>query len=1022
MWTLLPPEPQRWHRLTDRQAEAAEARPGVTVVLGGPGTGKTHALVAAVVQRMEAGGQLGDYAVLAGSRAAAQAIRRDVVSRIGRAQASPVVTTVHGLALGLLRQFQPAEEEPWTLLRAPQQEQRIRDLLAFPRVRWPEELQPALGTRAFARQLREVLARVRQRSWDEIQLAELAHERGDATLASIADFLDEYLEVGDLEHTLDYAELVYRARLLASDEQFAAPIRDRFKAVFVDDAHDLDLAQASFLGDLARLGLPLVAFGDPQQVVSGFRGATADGLRGLLEITPSHLVELDVTHRHSTGVTQALASLRSRLDSAGAPPEPSPAGEGDGLVTVRIYDDPPSEAAHVADELRRAVADGAKWSDLAVIMRAGRAQLAPMARELLRLGIPVEVAADELVLSEEESVVSLLLALKAAADGGRPDADEARLLLASPLCGLDSVQLRRLGRALLAEHASLGHSEQLVGRCLAEPELLDGIDLPEAEAARAMASMLHAAAKKLGEDREVQEVLWDLWTATDWPDRLQNDAIGGSRRANHQLDAVVELFERAAREPLRTGASGARAFITELAGEEIPADTGREMAITGTGVQLTTAHRAKGREWQRVWVVGVQEGRWPRLTPGGLLLDPGRLLDGTPRTMGEQLREERRLFHLACSRASTHLHVSGVRGAEGEASEASRFVHELGVVPEAVPGRPSRPLTSASLVGELRAAASDVEAGDVLRRGAAKRLAALADEGIRAAQPAAWWGLAAPTTPEAPEGTPIRLSGSMLAELLGCPRRYFLTRRARADTPRASRASIGDVVHLIAKHAQTDGLDAAAMRAELDKVWSRIPFEAEWLSASERVEIDEALDRLANWFADREGTLLAVEQPFRVSVQVDGDEVVLTGVADRVELLDDGEGRRLRVVDFKTGRSKRTAGQVADDIQLGIYQLAASQGAFDHLAPGVRNVDAPALLFLRHGKDSMPLVVEQSTITAVPELKDEPLDVGPTWVHDRIAAALDVLRAGEFPATENPACNYCAFKAGCPAFGKEVSR
>ncbi|NLE97523.1 MAG: ATP-dependent helicase, partial [Propionibacterium sp.] len=570
-------------------------------------------------------------------------------------------------------------------------------------------------------------------------------------------------------------------------------------------------------------------------------------------------------------------------------------------------------------------------------------------------------------------------------------------------------------------HAELGHSEQLLGRCLAEPELLAGIGTPEGDAARALAELLREAAAQLADGREVQLVLWDFWTAGDWPEQLRRAALSGSRRAGHQLDAVVELFERAARDPVRAGSAGALTFIGELAGEEIPADTGRELSATATGVQLTTAHRSKGQEWPRVWVVGVQEGRWPRLSPGGLLLDPGRLLDGEPRTIGEQLREERRLFYLACSRAATHLHVSGVRGAEGEANGVSRFVHELGVVAEPVAGRPARPLTSAALVGELRRASVDPEAGDTMRRGAAKRLAELGRSGIPAARPESWWGLRAPSTPAPAAGEEIRLSGSALDALLGCPRRYFLERRAGAARAQQSRASIGDVVHLIAKHAQLEDLPLAAMRSRLDEVWERIPFEAEWLSASERVEIDAGLERLAAWLEEHRDDLLGVEHDFSVRIRVGERDVVLRGKADRVEFVR-GDTPRLRIVDFKTGRRKRTAREVEDDIQLGIYQLAASEGAFDDLAPGVRAVEAPALLFLRHDAGGLPLVVEQSSIDAVPQLADEELVVGPTWVHDRIARAVEILDSGEFPATENPACNYCQFKAGCPAFVKEVSK
>src|SRR5699024_7424793 len=143
---------------------------------------------------------------------------------------------------------------------------------------------------------------------------------------------------------------------------------------------------------------------------------------------------------------------------------------------------------------------------------------------------------------------------------------------------------------------------------------------------------------------------------------------------NHDLDAIVELFELASRREDLAGPVGARTFIREVSGQEIPADTGRELELVGRGVRLLTAHRAASAQWRRVWVLGVQEGRWPQLNRRGLLLDPDRLapdhLDAvSPATV---LGDERRLFHVACARAEEELHVSASQGVEGEAGRPSR--------------------------------------------------------------------------------------------------------------------------------------------------------------------------------------------------------------------------------------------------------------------------------------------------------------------------------------------------------------
>ncbi|NHB83706.1 hypothetical protein G7085_00630 [Tessaracoccus sp. HDW20] len=306
------------------------------------------------------------------------------------------------------------------------------------------------------------------------------------------------------------------------------------------------------------------------------------------------MVTLTTGFRNSRAVAAALADLDSRLDRRGAAASPAPTGV-EGVVRARIFDDTSAELAHLAADLRHAVThDGCTWSDLVVVTRAGRTQLSLVAKELVRLGVPVEVSGDEIAIAEQPAVGTLLLALQVAADGARPEADQARLLLSSPLCGLDGVAQRKLARALLGRHQALGSSTLLLGRCLAEPVLLEGIELPEAERAAALAALLRRVAAMLEGGAEVQVALWELWDATGWPEQLRVQALHGSRRANADLDAIVEMFDLAERGDELRGSAGARTFLTEVAGQEIPADTGRELTAEGRGVRVMTAHRTKG--------------------------------------------------------------------------------------------------------------------------------------------------------------------------------------------------------------------------------------------------------------------------------------------------------------------------------------------------------------------------------------------------------------------------------------------
>lgn len=995
MWKLLPPNPEILPKPSPNQLQAVETFSGITVVWGGPGTGKTSTLVSALRARISAGGQLKDYAVLASSRAAAQLIRRQVVSSTGKSQLAPVVTTVHGLALGIMRQYQADDEEPWTLLRAPQQEQRIRDLLNNSLVSWPEELKEAIPTKAFARQLRELLARIRQRSWDEKVVLALAADRQDKILHSVGEFFAEYLAVGDLEKAIDYAELIYRTRLFLRSAA-ANGLRERFAGIFVDDFQDLDGAQVDLLGDLALLGIPLTVFGDPQQIISGFRGASGNALKALLEFDRLKVVTLEDSWRHSKAVASGLSQLRSHISHHGVRLGFNSMAGSLGELTLTSYDDSLCEAHHTADQLRKVVARGHEWRDLAVITRAGRSQLIPLSRELVRLGIPIEFAAAEIVLAEDEAASIMLRLLKLSADADWPDDTDWGEILVSHLGGYDALDLRALAR--------LGLSGGLWEQSIAQ-EAGD-----RWSRARQISAALTRARELLNAGYAVQLALWELWQATDWPETLRKSALAGQRRAHLQLDAIVELFYRAAAEPLLTGRSGALSFIKELMGEEISADTGREFSLRGTGVTLTTAHQAKGKQWEHVWVVGAEEGRWPRSSLPNLLLDPERLLDGIPRAIGDQVRDERRLFFLACSRARQTLHISG-SAEEG----MSRFARELGVSEQRITGRPTQPMTISALVGQLRSIAQDQSASVALRRGAAQRLARLAEAKVSSAQSATWWGTSAGDPRMVPQGKKLRLSGSAIEELLDCPRRYFLARKLGAGSQTNRTAAIGTLIHELAQQMQSAKLTIEQAIELLNSRWPELEFDAAWQSDTEHAAAQDCLRRLDRWLAQQTSQLLAAEQDFEVEIRVGDRPVVLRGRADRVDLTNRDGAAAVRIVDLKTMRVKPSAASLAENIQLGVYQLAVAEGAFNRISPENFTVAEPALLLLRHDSGSLPVLAEQSTLAAQPWPRKLVPDEHPSWIHSKIAQAAQILDAGEFPAEPGPSCRYCDFRLGCPA-------
>jgi hypothetical protein len=237
------------------------------------------------------------------------------------------------------------------------------------------------------------------------------------------------------------------------------------------------------------------------------------------------------------------------------------------------------------------------------------------------------------------------------------------------------------------------------------------------------------------------------------------------------------------------------------------------------------------------------------------------------------------------------------------------------------------------------------------------------------------------------------------------------------------------VVHVLADHSARTGADLDDLTEHLETVWRQLDFEANWLSAVERVEAESALERFVTWQHARAGQeLLGTEVEFSCEVDVGEESVHLTGSADRVERDPDG---RIRIVDFKTSRSVPTAADVALHDQLGVYQLAVQQGAFAQVAGQDARPAGAELVYLRHadGAGGYPKVFQQPSLDDVPHPmsfggEERDSGSGPTWVHRRLGEAAMIIRAERHDARVGPACRYCPFRGSCPAqpTGQQVVR
>lgn len=978
-------------------------------VTGQAGSGVTSLLVDTVVEKLRSGASPDGILVVTASKESGARLRGQLHDRLlaldsdestdTYVSSAPLVRSVHSVAFALLRQV---HEEHIRLITGAEQDGVIRELLAGhaedSRGGWPEEVRPALTFVGFARQLRDLLLRAVERGVGPDELEELGNRHGRPLWSAAGRFLREYEQTMALTGTHNYSASELTATVL--DRELSAD----WHTVIVDDAQHLDPKAGELITRILPTGPEGLAVvgGDLEQSVFHFRGATPEFFTGF---DPDDGCDLDLGESRRQPATR-----------------------------VAVTDSETTDTSVVADAVRRAHLEAdIPWSDIAVIVRS-TGQIQSVRRALLAAGVPVHLNPTDFVLGEQHLVAAILLGIRALDEELAPS--ELEKLILGPVGGADPVTLRRLLRGLRRHDPDSRGMDTLAGLLLPGAELPDFSDTltqRELDILTRLRAVLEAGRSARAADGSVEEVLWAVWQATGLSDRLLAAALRGGAtgsQADRDLDAMMALFDAAGdfveRHP---GTGSVDTFVDHIRDQELPTGVRDRRSATPDAVALLTAHGAVGHEYRAVVVAGVQEGTWPTLGETGSLFGQEDLLDLLDRGIdpdapvshaASRLKEERRLFHVATTRATEQLLVTAVDNLEAkEPVEPSRFIeefanrHQLEV--EEISGEPAalgdergyapgvRILSRTSLVAELRRAVSDPDSRDDVRRQAARQLARLAEAGVPGADPGEWWATTSPSTSTALEVRP-NLSPSRIEGLKSCPLRAVMGRiDDDSETPIAMVK--GTLAHAYFE-AIGRGVDEEYARLSTVAALRSVMREPEWRTESAAAKFTSLLERSNAWLLSSRSayTQRGVEVDVKVEI-IDGVSIV-----GRIDRLEEDEAGAAYVIDLKTGGSAVTKDQARENQQLKAYQLALSRGKID--GDAVRTADDPAdaltvggatLVFPGHPTKS--IATRDQT-----RLDDEELDAFAA----ELPGLLEAMTGPNLLARENPDCPRCPIRTLCP--------
>ena len=528
---------------------------------------------------------------------------------------------------------------------------------------------------------------------------------------------------------VDFADQVALACELATLPAVQEAERSRYVAVLLDEFQDTSPPQLRLFADLLGSAVSVMAVGDPNQAIYGFRGASAAALAEFVHTFggPDAVTQssLSVSWRNEAAVLAAANIAAEPLRASSQVAVQALSSRGEHLGIAEPSRAVPGVQAHVSETLADEAAEAAQWiaarraelgpqASAAVLCRR-KAHFAPMVEALRDAGIPYEVVGLGGLL-DTPVVADLLALLEVAHDPSR--GDSLMRLLTSARANLGARDLAVLGEwaeQLAGPRAVRDDAASIVDALASPPPAAwvtaDGRALTEAARHR-LAAIADAVDNvrahtylPLTELVVFAERVWHLDV-----EAAIADTTGRARRdVDAFLDAVHGFTASAQRPTLGALLGWLAAARAKEGGLEPPVKDPEPGAV-----QVMTVHAAKGLEWDIVVVPGMSAERFPYVSrSGGAYVDSGWLagdaevpwdlrLDATrlpqwawkgardhkeleasidsfrAQAGAHAVEEERRLFYVAVTRARSHVLLSASWFGSGKRQvEVSPFITEL---------------------------------------------------------------------------------------------------------------------------------------------------------------------------------------------------------------------------------------------------------------------------------------------------------------------------------------------------------
>ena len=630
--------------LNDMQQQAVYHTDGPLLILAGAGSGKTRVLthrIAYLIEEMD----VNPYHILAitFTNKAAKEMRERVDQIVGFGSESIWVSTFHSMCVRILRRYieRLGYQNNFTIYDTDDSKTLMKDVLK----------RMNIDTKMYKeRAILNHISNAKNELMTPGDLAKSVH--GDFYMQRVAEIYKEYQKSLKDNNALDFDDLIMKTvELFQTDAEVLQYYQERFRYIMVDEYQDTNTAQFKLVSTLAGRYKNLCVVGDDDQSIYKFRGANIGNILNFERVFEhAKVIKLEQNYRSTKRILDAANAVIRNNSGRKSKTLWTDNDLGDKIRFLQLNDGY-EEANYVAHDIKNLVEEQGRfdYSEIACLYRTN-AQSRALEERLLFLNIPYKIVGGVNFYQRKE--IKDILAYLKTIDNAQDDLAVKRIL---------NVPKRGIGATTVGKITDYAYHHAM--------NFYDGLKHAEYAGAGRAAEKINKFVDLIQNLRgksnfySIKELVDDILEDTGYLEELK---LEGTEEAEDRIQNINEFISKVVdyEESCEDEAPTLSGFLEEVA---LVADIDR-LEEDSDYVTLMTIHAAKGLEFPKVYLCGMEDG----LFPGYMSItsdDP------------DDLEEERRLCYVAITRAMESLTITSarmrmVRG-ETQYNKISRFVEEI---------------------------------------------------------------------------------------------------------------------------------------------------------------------------------------------------------------------------------------------------------------------------------------------------------------------------------------------------------